>query len=377
MTGTPPGAGEQGGAVPGTRAPYMRWAKLHEPATHDLTGSNLHPVPLEEFPEGAEALALHGPNDEGYAPLVEAIADRYDVAAERVCPAPGASGANFLAMAALVRPGETVLVERPGYDPLLGAARLLAARVRRFERRFEEGFQPDPDEVAAALDATTRLVVLSNLHNPSGVRLEPDRLRAIGRAAAGSGARVLVDEVYLETDLERRTPPAATLDDVFVSTNSLTKAFGFAGLRCGWALAAPEVAEGMRRARDAVDAVGSFPSDALSAAAFAHMDRWEARARGILEPALARLTEILDGSAAVEWVRSSGGPGGFPRLRGVDDAGPFVRRALEEHGLGLVPGRFFEADAHFRVAIAGEPARTAAALDRLEEALVRWHEGRG
>lgn len=358
-------------------APYMHFSKLHEPATHDLTGSNLHPVDLAELPGAVEALELHGPNDEGYLPLIEAIAARYGVSTDRVCTATGTSGANFLAMAALLRPGDGVLVERPAYDPLLGAARLLGADVGRFERRFEDGWLPDPVEIAKRLVRGTRLVVLTNLHNPSGVRLPDDVLDEIGRRAERVGARVLVDEVYLEAAFAAAPRPAATRSPVFVSTNSLTKTWGLAGLRAGWALAAPEIAEAMRRARDVVDAVGSFPSDALATVAFGHMDALRERSRAILGPNAARLAEVLDGARAVEWVRPDGGPVAFPRLRGTDDAGPFLRRALAEYGLGLVPGRFFEMPAHFRVAVGGDPRRVRPALDRLADALGGWPGGPG
>ena len=237
-------------------APYMHWAKTHACVRYDLTGSNLLPCTLDDLPGAGEALQLHGRNDNGYAPLVEAIADRYGVDAERVCTATGASGANFLTLAALARPGDEVLIERPTYDPLLGAARLHGLAVRRFDRMFDDGFQPDPERIAAAASPRTRLIVLANLHNPSGVLVEPDRLRAIGEIADRLGARVLVDEVYLETVYDRPQAPVATTSDTFISTNSLTKSFGLAGLRCGWVIAEPGVAEAIRRTRDVVDAVG-------------------------------------------------------------------------------------------------------------------------
>ena len=238
-------------------APYMHWAKIHARVRYDLTGSNLLPCTLDDLPGASEALQLQGPNDEGYAPLVEAIAQRYGVAAERVCTATGASGANFLTLAALTRPGDEVVIERPTYDPLIGAARLHGLAVRRFDRTFEDGYQPDPERITAAASPRTRLIVLANLHNPSGVLVDPERLAAIGEVAEQVGARVLVDEVYLETVYDRPQAPVATASDTFISTNSLTKSFGLAGLRCGWAIAEPGVAEAIRRTRDVVDAVGS------------------------------------------------------------------------------------------------------------------------
>ncbi len=358
------------------RAPYMHWAKTHHLAPHDLTGSNLLPVTLDELPGAADALALSGRNADGFAPLVEAVAARYGVAPERVATAPGTSGANFLAMAALLRPGDEVLIERPTYGPLLAVADMLGATVQRFERTAENRFQPDPDDIAAALTPETRLVVLSNLHNPTGVLIPEDTLREIGRRADAVGARVHVDEVYLETAFEGSTPPAATLGDTFISTNSLTKAWGLSGLRSGWALASAEIAEAIRRARDVVDAVGSYPSDALATLAFGCMDGLLERSKAILVRNSRQLADVLSEAASagvVEWVRPpSGAPIGFPKLVGTDDAARFVRWALEDFGVGVVPGRFFELPAHFRVAVGGDPAVVEPALDALGEALVAW-----
>ncbi len=129
-------------------APYMHWSKVHPIPTFGLTRSDLHHCQLEDLPGAREALALSGPNDEGYAPLVEAIAEHYGVAPDRVCTAAGASGANFLAIAAMVRPGEELLCETPGYDPLVDAGELVGARVGRFERVFEDGWRLDPERVA-------------------------------------------------------------------------------------------------------------------------------------------------------------------------------------------------------------------------------------
>src|SRR3546814_7008928 len=76
--------------------------------------------------------------------------------------------ANFLALATLITPGDEVLIEHPVYEPLLAAAGFLGARVKRFVRSPDEGFRLDPDAVAQALTPATRLVIITNLHNPSG-----------------------------------------------------------------------------------------------------------------------------------------------------------------------------------------------------------------
>jgi aspartate/methionine/tyrosine aminotransferase len=129
----------------------MRWAKTRPAARFDLAGSNVLACSIEDLEGARDAIDLGGRNDNGYEPLLDAIAARYGVSGDRVTTAQGTSGANFLAFAALLQPGDDVLVERPGYDPLLAAPRLLGANIVRFERRFDEGYALDPERVARAI----------------------------------------------------------------------------------------------------------------------------------------------------------------------------------------------------------------------------------
>ncbi|MGE5359861.1 MAG: aminotransferase class I/II-fold pyridoxal phosphate-dependent enzyme, partial [Bacteroidales bacterium] len=230
------------------------------------------------------------------------------------------------------------------------AAELLGARVVHFERRFEDGYALDPDQVKRAITPRTRLVVLSSLHNPSGVMASPEAIQAVGRIAEQARAHVLVDEVYLDSAFASPRTTAATLGEVFISTSSLTKAYGLSGLRCGWALASPRAAEQIRRARDIVDGVGAFPAEAIAVVAFEHLGRLAARARNLLGPNFAIVREFLDSRADLQYVAPAGGTVVFPKLRGRDEAGPFIDRLLIEEQVAVVPGRFFQSPAHFRLA---------------------------
>jgi aspartate/methionine/tyrosine aminotransferase len=350
-------------------APYMKWAKQHVRPRVSLAGSNLLPCELADLPGAREALELHGDNDNGYQPLIEAIATNYGVTADMVATAQGTSGANFLVFAAVVHAGDDVLVERPGYDPLMGPPALLGARVVRFDRRFEDGYRLDPDAVRAAITPRTRLIVITNAHNPTGVVAADSDVDEIGRIAERHGARVLVDEVYLDTAVTGAIRPAAARSPVFISTSSLTKSYGLAGLRCGWALAAPGVAETVRRARDIVDGTGAFPAERLSTLAFSLLDQLSARARRILAANGRAVREFLAARQDLDCVLPGAGSVVFPRMRGVDDAGPFLETLARDFELGVVPGRFFQAPAHFRLGFGGRADVLAEGLAQLGKAL--------
>jgi aspartate/methionine/tyrosine aminotransferase len=346
----------------------MEWAKMRPAARFDLAGSNVLACGLDDLEGARDALSLSGRNDNGYTPLVEAIAGHYGVDASSVTTGTGAAGANFQACAALIEPGDDILMERPGYDPLLGAARLLGARPQRFERSFEDRYALDPGRVSAAMTPRTRLIVLTSPHNPTSAMIDADALAEVGHIAERAGAYVLVDEVYLDA-ANPRARPTATLGERFVSTSSLTKSYGLSSLRCGWAIAAPGVAERIRRARDVIDGNGSLPAERLATLAFQQMERLIQRASSLLTINSQRLRAFLQASPELEYVDPGGGTVVFPRIAGVPDATVFAERLFAERETAVVPGHFFEAPAHFRIGIGGAPETVEAGLAALRAAL--------
>ena len=345
----------------------MEWAKTRPAAEFDLAGSNILACTLDDLPGARDALALEGLNENGYGPLMDAIANRYGVDTDRITTASGTSGANFLVFAALLDPGDDVLVERPGYDPLLGAARMFGARTVRFDRTFEDGYALDPDRARRAMTPRTKLIVITTLHNPSGVVADNAALDEIGRIAARAGAHVLVDEVYRDVTGDTSLPAAAR-GEGFITTSSLTKSYGLSSLRAGWVIAARDVTYRVRRARDVVDGTGSIVAERLATLAFEHLDRLAARGRQILARNKAIADAFLQSRKDLEWVPSAGAIV-FPRIRGIADAGAFVERLMRDRGTAVGPGVFFDAPAHFRLGYGGDTEKIREGLVRLTAAL--------
>lgn len=346
----------------------MEWAKKRPSPTFDLAGSNVLACTIDDIEGAREALSFAGHNDNGYQPLVDAIAARYGVDAARITTASGTSGANFQVYAALLEPDDDLLVERPGYDPLLASGRLLGANVVRFERRFEDGYALDPDRVARAITPRTRLIVLTAPHNPTGALADRAAIEEIGRQARAVGAHVLVDEVYLDA-ADSQARPAATLGDTFITTSSLTKSYGLASLRCGWTISSPEVAERIRRARDVIDGTGSIVTERLATLAFAQLPRLAARAHDLLVENGALVRAFLERRDDLDVVVPSISTVIFPRLLGETDTTAFADRLLSERATAVVPGRFFEAPGHFRLGLGTLTTTLRGGLEQLGQAL--------
>lgn len=358
-------------------APYLTWAKTRQPPDIDLAGSNLLHCTMEELAGAREALDLSTPSGEGYPPLIDAIAKLYGCAPGRVVTAPGCSGANFVTIAALVGAGDEVVIEHPTYDPLVGVCRLMGATIRSFPRRFETGYRVEVDTVRPFLSPRTKLIILSRPHNPTSAIVPDGTLVELGRLAASVGAWVLVDEVYLDSAnlLVSGRPtfrPAAALDGPFISTSSLTKSYGLAGLRCGWAVAPEAIIDRLRRTRDLVDVVSAAPSDRLSVLAFSERARLAERAKVLLQRNTSLAKSFFASHPQLEVALPPQASVTFPRLKGVNDAGPFVEALLADEGVAVAPGRFFDAPGQFRISLAGRSEVLEEGLARMDRALRRF-----
>ena len=327
---------------------YMAWAKYHAAAKYNLANSGILGCDVNDLTLTMDDVAVNGPNHEGYAPLKEAIAVRYAVAPENVVTAQGTSMANFLTMATVLERGDEVLIEHPAYDPFLAAAEYLGADIKRFARKFEHGYQLDLDELKSLISPRTKLLVLSNPHNPSGVNIAAKVLVQVGELAASVGAYILVDEVYRDILFADAVPVALHLGKHFITTSSLTKAYGLSGLRCGWVLCEPKLAARMRRLNDLFGAVGSMPSDQLALAAFGQLEQLLARTRSIMEPNQQLLQTFLQAHEEyLDCVIPNHSMTVFPRLKHLTDSEP-LHDLLRQFETSIVPGKFFEDARHNR-----------------------------
>ncbi len=352
---------------------YMEWAKLHSHARFNLATSGIISVPTAEFPAPNERLEITAPGAYGYPPLQERIARHAGVTAECVVAAAGTSMANHLAMAAVIEPGDEVLIERPSYGLLLDLALYLGARVKRFERKPERDFAVDLAEIADGVSSETKLIVLTNLHNPSGALIPKETLQTLGEVAQENGARVLLDEVYLEMFWERNGAPAPhshlrKQDEPFIRTNSLTKAYGLSGLRCGWVIASPELAHRMWRLNDLFGVNAAHPAEQLSVVAFDHLEKFRARSESLLSANRPLLEAFLDSRHDLKCFRPPGGTVVFPRLLG-GRMEAFVGLLREKYETTVVPGEYFEMPQYFRIGIGGETAELRAGLEQMGQAL--------
>jgi hypothetical protein len=351
----------------------MRWAKWHPAARINLARSGVEPCPPSVLGLTRRDLVTTLPVQDGYVPLRDAIGRRYGVTREQVFTVSGGTSfANWFACAAALDRcgrGTEVIVERPTYEPLVRIPQALGCRVRRIDRSFDRNFGVDLDRFQSLVTTRTRLAIISNLHNPSGARIDTRTLRRMARILARVGGVLLVDEVYLECLWGSRTESCVHAGPNVVATNSLTKAYGLDGLRAGWMLGPADIVHRAWLIQDLLANNGVAPGERMSLAAFRRLPAIRRRAQSALGPNLERVRRFFERETRLQAYIPEGGNVVFPRLPPGVDGDALAMRLLDRYSTLVVPGRFFESPRHIRISFGCAPAVLEQGLRNISRAL--------
>lgn len=312
----------------------------------------------------------YGPN-EGLPELVDAIAERERVPADRVMVTHGSQGALFALFHAYLCPGQRVAVPDPGFPAYESLTRLRGGHVVRYPLAPDGSL--DPDALAATLGQGGVVVaVVNHPGNPAGGGATPVALAAVAEACRAAGVLLVSDEVYRDL---RLGPRPASLHDVTtdgVVVSSVSKAWAAPGLRVGWAVGDPHLLAPARQVHAAMTTAPARPSQLATTALL----RGSAVILAESRRELARRWSVVQ--TAPEPVRARTTPaGGFYHWLEmppwVDDPVGFCRRLRDDGKVTVVPGHAFgpRGSRHVRISCSGDP-------DALREALVRaapWWEG--
>ncbi len=377
-------------AKPGTRELVSGWPPKGK---IDLALSNVAGLTLEELLDlGAEGrprrMNLGDPSLKITPALKEVVAARHGRPGEpeRVLLTVGASEANFLLFGALVGdrhgrsgpmvssgsgpPFSRVIIEDPTYQPLVNLPTGFGARIERWRRVPLKGWQADIDGLAGLLEADDEpaLVVMTNLHNPSGVPTSPERMGRIAKLVGDHGGTLLVDEIFRE--LEPGLPTVAALGDHCLSVSSGSKVYGVSNLRVGWVMGEPELILRLKELKEYVSAVNSAPCELLTLQALQVGDRLVERARAIKAGNLPRVKAFCDRRPELTWYPSAG----LIAFIGVDHplgSLGLANRLRDEFGILISAGEHFGWPGFLRIGYGCPPRELAGRLEALGAALDR------
>lgn len=352
---------------------------------YNLADSSVQCLHLGELlePEDARQLAqlpLYYPEVNGTKLLRERIASLYpNATAANVLVTVGASQANALVCSTLLCPGDEVIVVAPGYRQVWGLARNAGCTVKELPLDPENDWRADLDKLEALTSHKTKLVSVVNPNNPSGSVLSPAEMRRVVDICAKTGAWLHADEVYRGTEIAGEETPSFWGEyDRTICTNSFSKAYGLAGLRIGWTLAAPETIESLWRRHEYAVIAAAGPSMMLAELAL----RPEKRSA-----LLQRQRNLSRGGHGLlqEWVREQDGKFSWKMPSATSIA--FVKYNFDVPSVELAdhirrrasvlvaPGAYLGTENHLRIAVGYGTEKLRGALDRVASTVAELTEG--
>jgi len=361
-----------------------RWQSTWENRVRfNLSESGVHPLSIQELLglAGASAMPLLEvrlgySQSNGTDLLRERIAALYPgVSPDQVLVTTGSSEANFVTCWRLIEPGDKVAVMQPNYQQTWGLAQNFGAQVRPFQLHEKEGWEPYAEEIRTAIAPGTKLVVVTNPHNPTGHVLSDASRKVILDRVAEVGAWLLADEVYTGAERAGKTTPSfwGAYDKVVV-VNGLSKAYGLPGLRVGWIVAPPALTQETWSRHDYTTIGPSGASDHLAAVAL------EPRVR---EKLIERTRRILNTNYPVmeawhkafgdtfTWHAPQAGAICWARYRQAIPGAEIVEKVRAQHSVLLVPGDHFGMPSFLRFGFGGDLQHFEEALAETERALRR------
>lgn len=361
-----------------------RWQSTWENRVRfNLSESGVHPLTIQELLglAGASAMPLLEvrlgySQSNGTDLLRERIAALYPGASpDQILVTTGSSEANFVTCWRLIEPGDKVAIMQPNYQQTWGLAQNFGAQVRPFQLHEKEGWEPYAEEIRTAIVPGTRLVVVTNPHNPTGHVLSEASRKVILERTAEVGAWLLADEVYTGAERDGRTTQSfwGSYDKVIV-VNGLSKAYGLPGLRIGWIVAPPALTLEAWSRHDYTTIGPSGATDHLAAVAL------ESRVRDKL---IERTRRILNANYPVmeAWLKSFGdtftwhppqaGAICWARYRQAIPGGEIVEKVRAQHSVLLVPGEQFGMPSFIRFGFGDDLQHFQEALAETERALRR------
>jgi aspartate/methionine/tyrosine aminotransferase len=340
------------------------FARFEFAVRHQLSASDVEPFTLREVLSLADEeskgqwddLVLGYTESQGLPALRREIARGYEhLEPAHILVVAGAEEGIFLAMHALLSPGDEAVVVTPAYQSLHAVPSSIGALVKLVTLRFERLWELDPGDVERAVTRRTRVIAINFPHNPTGAHIRRDVQQRLVDIAESVGAVLLSDEVYrgLEYDESQHLPAAADLSTTAVSLGVMSKSFALAGLRIGWvATRNTALLDRIARLKDYTTICCSAPSELLALIALRARDRVLQRSRSIVASNLRFATDFLAARTdALEWVAPRAGSVAFPRFT-RRDSGDVSRQLIERESVLLLPGTVFGAEAsHFRLGL--------------------------
>ncbi|MFA9477647.1 pyridoxal phosphate-dependent aminotransferase [Phycisphaerales bacterium AB-hyl4] len=311
----------------------------------------------------------------------------YSFGPEHVLISAGGKHALYLAFEALINPGDEVILPAPYWVSYPEQARLAGAVVREVPGSVGNDFKITPDQLAAAINERTKIVVITSPSNPTGTTYTRDELAALAEVIA-KHPQVIVfsDEIYERLVYGDTTATSfASLNEQLakrtVTFNCLSKTYSMTGWRIGFTIADPALIKAMAAMQGQMTSnITSFCYAAIPAALAGPQDEVE-NMRQAFEQRGTHMHQRISELSGVRCPKPTGAFYVFPDIseaafgktdpagKAINSAADFAESLLEHAKVAVVPGEDFGAPNHVRLSFATSLEQIDKGLDRIADYL--------
>jgi aspartate/methionine/tyrosine aminotransferase len=349
---------------------YIDWFRINwHDIDYDLATSGMHAVTQSDLDIKMEDLNFGKTLFYGDPQLVKVISEIYGVEEKEVLITTGSTHGNFLACSLLLKEGDEVIIEDPVYTPLLDLVKAFNCKIISLERKFEEDFLLNIEQLNEMVTGSTKMIIATNLHNPSGAATDSSTFKALSEIAQDNNVHVLSDEVYRDFMMKDAPPPFSTFTELGISTCSLSKFYGSGALRVGWALCSPEIGDRARKLNDYVTAVNSCAGERYGALILENRKWFVDRVTNIMKTNYTIVKNWMESREDLLWIEPKYGFIAFPKILGDFDSMELAEYLLRYYRTMISPGRFFGPEDHFRLGFGGDSEMVKQGLGKLGLAL--------
>lgn len=317
----------------------------------------------------------------GSLELRASIASFYDhVSPDQVIVTTGVSEALFIYYHLRFEPGANVIVPFPAFQTLYEVPKYLGYEVRLLELDAEEGFRINMERLKSLIDSNTKVIVLNNPHNPTGVSLTDREMDEIIALADQHGIEILADEHYrfIPYGEEQLIPSLYGKYKRVVAVGSMIKCLGCVGLRVGWVIADKELIDQIRDFKDYTTHTICSINDFLARRLLLHWEKIGLEYKAWILANVAEFRKLIHKhQSVIDWVEPEGGIVAFPFLKDRTIGSQYFAEKLATiTEISVLPGEAFERPGHFRVGFGVPPELFRKAMELLSDFIEarRWEQ---
>ena len=317
----------------------------------------------------------------GIPELRAAIAEKYQrgnsvdgVEAAQVVVSPGGKYSCYLAILAVISPGDEVIVPAPYWVSYPEMVKLAGGVSKIIFAGKDAGFKISPEQLRESITPKTRMVIINSPSNPTGAVYTPSEIEALTQVAVEAGIYIMSDEIYeylLYDGVEHVSPASFSREaaQLVITVSGFSKTFSMTGWRLGTLMAPLPIAK----------AVASIQSQTSSNAttfaqygALVAMQNWEkslSAIHGMLEVFNLRRLRLLEGLQSIDGIECPRAQGAFYLFPNVDSFGlsanDFAAKILQDEKVALVPGEGFGAPGYVRLSYAISDSMIEKGIERI------------